>query len=399
LATVLILVLYLAILSFRALGQTSPPASGQGQPLKPFLEVFRTKKEPAVIGKSVTLVSALGNLRGYAARQETSERLPALLLVPGDAGISEWMKQNARDLASLGYVALAVELPRAKTVLTGASVEDAKIFRGEQTLAGLSAAVRWLQRRPDVLPERIGVLGWAGGGEQALALAAATSVQACVLCDCQVPGDLAPLTGLRGTRLLGIFPTDDVAVRARLPAFRKSLTDAGIAAQIRVHSGVRLGFMRPQDDSAATAKAVDEAFVELYEFLGKYVEDAAPPERAAKSAAANHSIATIADLMQAVNQPTGVRGVLAKALEKQPTNDHEWKRVRSNGALLAEAGNLLKGKSPRRGTRHSWEAQVENYSSAADKIIAAAEIHDYPTTLRAMQELAATCAACHREHR
>jgi len=170
LATVLILVLYLAILSFRALGQTSPPASGQGQPLKPFLEVFRTKKEPAVIGKSVTLVSALGNLRGYAARQETSERLPALLLVPGDAGISEWMKQNARDLASLGYVALAVELPRAKTVLTGASVEDAKIFRGEQTLAGLSAAVRWLQRRPDVLPERIGVLGWAGGGEQALAL-------------------------------------------------------------------------------------------------------------------------------------------------------------------------------------------------------------------------------------
>ena len=70
--------------------------------------------------------------------------------------------------------------------------------------------------------------------------------------------------------------------------------------------------MRPPANSPATAKAADEAYVELYEFLGKYVEDAAPDERAAKSSSVNHSIATIADLMQAVNQPTGVRGTLAR---------------------------------------------------------------------------------------
>jgi len=394
-----VVVLYLFTLDLPAPGQDSPSLSRHGQPLKPFLEVFQAKKEPAVIGKSVTLVSALGDLRGYAARQETPERLPALLLVNGDDSITEWMKQNARDLASLGYVTLAVELPRVKSGPSIARTEAAKILRDEQTLAGLSAAVRWLRRRPDVLPERIGVVGWAGGGEQALALAAAISVQACVLCDCQVPDDLTALTGLRGTPLLGIFPAGDAAVRARLPVFRKSLTDAGSAAQIRVPSGVRVGFMRPPANSPATAKAADEAYVELYEFLGKHVEDAALNERVPKSSSVNRSIATIADLMQAVNQPAGVRGSLAKALENQPIDEQAWKKVRANGALLAEAGNLLRGKTPPRGTRLGWEAQVETYTSAANKIRAAASLHDYPAAQRGMQELAATCAACHREHR
>ena len=71
----------------------------------------------------------------------------------------------------------------------------------------------------------------------------------------------------------------------------------------------------------------------------------------------------------------------------------------ANGALLVEAGNLLRGKRPPRGTRLDWDAQVETYTSAANKIRAAAGLHDYPAAQRGMQELAATCAACHREHR
>src|SRR5436305_10186700 len=102
------------------------------------------------------------------------------------------MSQSGRDLACIGYVALAVK------VCTEEGANDVN------TAKDLSAAVAWLRRRADVLPRRIGVVAWGTGAEQALLLAANSSLQGCVLCGGSVVADHTIITRLKSTAILCI---------------------------------------------------------------------------------------------------------------------------------------------------------------------------------------------------
>jgi dienelactone hydrolase len=415
-----------------------PPAaktSGQDKVPRPFLEVFRDNQTPPVVTREVVIQSAVGPVHGLLARPETKERLPAVLIIPGKPGLTEWMRQNTRDLSSIGYVVLALDLgdrslgdrslrpnpgrPKqlqsfAKTPAPQAPLPDlergvggcgsrVEVLSDEQTLARLSAAVRWLRRRADALPDRMGIVGWSWGGEQALALAASTPLQACVICDGDVTDDPGIIAGLRGTAVLGIFGGNERIAQKGLPAFQRALSDSQIVNRIKVYEGVKAGFMGPPAQEPYAHEAADKAFVEIYEFLGKYVEDA--PENnlkvqaSAGSLAAENSRLSIADIMLAVNAPEGVRGTLMKSMEKEPANQAQWDRVRANAALVAEAGNLLRSRRPPKGKLPDWMEQTKAYTSAAEIIIGSAERRDYTGARRGLKDLASRCASCHEKHR
>jgi carboxymethylenebutenolidase len=367
--------------------------------LPPFLEVFRAYRPPAIATQEVRFASAVRRVTGYLARPDTPERLPAVLLLPGEQGLTDWMRENARDLAGIGYVVLAVDLPRGESPPPARGASAA--LADERTLAELSAAVRWLRRRADVLPERLGVVGWSRGGEQALALAAATPLQACVACDAVVSDDLGLLAGLRATPVLLVLAGKEENARGALPAFRKALAGAPVPPRVRVYDGVGVGFMRPEDRRGDAPPAVHQAWVEVYEFLGKYVEDAprGAADQPAPASPPKAAVATIADLMRAVNQPTGVRGTLSRALEQEPATPQQWDRVRANAALMAEAARLLETRTPPRGTRGEWLEQVAALTAAAERIVAAANKHDYCGARHGLAALASRCAACHERHR
>jgi dienelactone hydrolase len=367
-------------------GRAQNPTGGLKK-LVPFLEEFKSRKEPATLTSDVSIATALGRVTGLLARPSTEEKLPAILLLHGEAGLTPWMKQNAMELSSIGYVVLALDLRhRVQTVPQEAVLQD------EKTLAEASAAVRWLRRRPDVLPEQLGVAGWSWGGGLALALASATPLQACVVCDRGVAPDPAMLAGLRGTAVLGIFTASEEKV---VPAFRKALQEARLPHKIFTFPAVRSGFMGPPADKHYSESEAEQAWFEIYEFLGKYVEDAAP----SVPAAAATPIATIADIMRAVNQPTGVRGALIEALKKNPTSKDDWDRIHAQAALLAEAGDLLSRLKPHKGTHAHWREHTRTYQRTAVRIVDAAGRHDYPASRRALDDLGGQCAACHRRHR
>jgi carboxymethylenebutenolidase len=368
------------------------------------LEVFRAGKETTIVTRDIAFRSAVSTVHGYLARPGTAERLPAILLLHDQKGLTGWMKENARDLCSIGYVVLALDLghrcqrPPEQTTDTLCALAD------EPTLAELSAAVRWLRRRPDVLPERLGAVGWSWGGVQAVALAATMRLQACVLCDSQVADDQALLAGLQGTPVLGIFAgAGKDADRAR-SAFRKALGGARPSPQVHVYNGVEVGFMGPPGQISYARDSADKAWVEIYEFLGKHVEDAAGPALAGQSGGPvvlpeARAVATVADLMRAVNEASGVRGTLLKALEREPHTSQQWDRVRANAALLAEAGSLLQKRSARKGDAVHWVEQARGYTADAEAVVAAADQHDYAAAARAVRRLAERCEGCHREHR
>jgi carboxymethylenebutenolidase len=378
------------------------PAQPPGKPpppggLPPFLEEFRARNEPTVVTREVRFPSAAGTVRGYLARQDVREALPAVLLIHDQAGLSDWVKQSARELASIGYVVLAVDLG-GRVPPPGKSPGPAAALADEPTLADLSAAVRWLRRRPDVLPECVGVVGWAWGADLALALAAATPVQACVVCYGSLAADAALLGGLRTTPLMILVAGKDRS----LPAFRKALEGARILHRVRVYDGVSPGFMTPRPGKPHAHDETEEAWVEIYNFLGKYVEDApdnGPAFAGAVKAAPPDKEAAIADLMRAVNEPTGVRGALIRALAKKPAALQEWETVRANAALIAEAGVLLEHRTPRKGAHGHWLQQARAYTAAARAVVAAADRQDYAGARRALGELGERCAACHKQHR
>ncbi len=362
--------------------------------LPPFLDLFRASGEARVVGDSIELPGALGPVRGYLARPENDEVLPAVLVVPDGDGITDWVRREARALASIGYVVLAVDAPLGAG---GGGVTAA--WPAEAALAPLTSAARWLRRRGDVQPHQLGVIGWSSGAAQALALAAGTPLEACVVCDGPVTADPAILAALRGTPVLGVFAGN--GDRAGIEAFRRALAARHAAHDIRVYNGMDPGFLWAADRGSPARDAAEAAWVVIFEFLGKYVEDAPPSAPAAAPTPVGNaeSWATIADLMRSVNAPTGVRGALMRQLEQEPRDDTAWRGVRANAALLAEAARLLAARRPSKGSPSDWAEQTRGFAENAGAILRAADEHDYTAVRRAAGSLAARCAACHRTHR
>jgi carboxymethylenebutenolidase len=381
-------VLGLAVLVAVAAG-AEPPAPRR---LPPFLDLFKDQRGPGIITRQVSVDTAVGPVRGYLARPHTPERLPAVLLVPGTDGLTAWARESARDLASVGYVTLTVDLRPRDQPFGG----ELRRIGDEMMLTEAWAAFRWLRGRDDVLPGQIGVVGWSWGSGQALALAASARLQACVLCDGPVSADPALLAGLRGTPLLGLFAARAESPGQDLPAFRRALAEAHLPHKIEVYEGVGACFLGPPKQQGYHRETADKAWVEVYEFLGKHVEDAPPPSAAPMAVPA---VASIADLMRSVNEATGVRGSLLRDLEQEPTTARQWQRVRANAALMAETGNLLQQRTPPRDPGEHWHAEAKNYTAAAERLVAAAERHDYRAARRGVEDLGASCASCHRRHR
>lgn len=357
-------------------------------PLLPFLEEFKAPTI-TIVTKEIAVVSALGKVKCLLARPEVPEALPAVLLIPDQAGLGKWMKQNTSDLAGLGYVVLAVDLRHH------AAAPDADLERGRaKVLADLAAAVHWLRRRPEVIPDRMGVVGWSWGAEQALALAAQCPLQACILCDGNVSVDPPTLAGLRATPVLGIF--GDKVKPASARALQQALAKARIPHHVRYSAECEPGFMNPENARVYHHDQAEDAWVHIYEFLGKHVEDAPPVTLEPVSPKA---VATIADIMRSVNDARGVRGTLIKELEEKPATANQWQRIRANAALAAEAGNLLHALTPKRGTARDWAEQTKAFTSTAEHLVVAAEQRDHAAANLALAQWSKTCAACHEAHR
>jgi carboxymethylenebutenolidase len=365
-----------------------------GKKLPPFLEAFQKNKQPPIVSRMVSFPSALGPVQGFMARPDTQEQLPAVLLIHDEAGLTEWMKQNSRELSGIGYVVLAVDLTRE--IPTGEA--ERKVFReDERALVKLSGALRWLRRQRDVLPERIGVVGWSWGAGQALALTASARVQACVLCYGPISDDPGILEGLRGTPVLYIAAGENAKHHKAWAPLRDAVDKQRIPGKFMVFGG-SVGFMGPPGIKAYVEADAEDAWVEVYEFLGKYVEDADlnPPRRPAEP---SKSVATIADIMRAANSPIGLRGQLIRSLATEPADVRAWKQVRSEAALLAEAVGLLDRLKPPKGTLGHWQEQVHAFEKTAQSIMLAADQQDLAGARQALEKLGSRCAICHEKHR
>ncbi|MBK6603640.1 MAG: dienelactone hydrolase family protein [Betaproteobacteria bacterium] len=140
---------------------------------------FESSAPDPATGKPVTVQGLL--FRPAAAAAPDPRRRPAIVALHGCGGMYSAVKSRrdalsarhqamAELLVAEGYVVLFPDSFRSRGVEEICTIEaPARTINGAHRRQDAQAALAWLQRRDDVLADRIAVLGWSHGGSAVLA--------------------------------------------------------------------------------------------------------------------------------------------------------------------------------------------------------------------------------------
>jgi carboxymethylenebutenolidase len=229
--------------------------------------------EPKADVQVVSYRAGADTVRGVLHRPAGKGPFPAVVLVHGDFGLTDWVKGQGRRLADRGFVTLAVDLYRGQPA---SDVMDAHIMgRGlpdDQVAADLKAAVDYLRARADVRKDALGIMGWGQGGGYALDAALKDArLRAVVVCYGRLTTEARVLASLKAS-VLGIFAGKDAGISAEtIQQFRAAMRRAGKQlAGIRVYPDCRHGFLDPSDPGGSgtrSSKAAADAWHKIDRFL------------------------------------------------------------------------------------------------------------------------------------
>lgn len=244
-----------------------------------------TAAPPAVTGSSpppaapqaggATQPVTYGDASGYLALPASADaKKPALIVIQEWWGIDDWIKEQSARFASKGYVALAPDLYRGRTAKSPDEAHE--LMRGmpeDRAMADLKAAVDYLAARPDVDPNRIGVIGWCMGGGYALKLAAVDRrLRATAVNYGSVLTDTAAIARIN-SQVLGTFGGADRGIPAEeVKKFGAALTQYGKLADIKIYDGAGHAFMNPNNKDGYDAAAAQDAWARTDAFFERLLK-------------------------------------------------------------------------------------------------------------------------------
>ncbi len=197
------------------------------------------------------------DLAGYLAYDAAQQgKRPGIVLFGEWWGLNDYLKRRAREVAALGYVALAADMYGGGRQAAD-STEAGKLMNGlfadmAGTSARVSAAVEQLKARADVDAARIGAMGYCLGGALSLHAArlglplrgVASFHGSLGKTHAAKPGDIK-------ASILVCHGGDDSLVSAEEQAgFRAEMAELGADLNFISYAGAKHGFTNPE----ATAK-------------------------------------------------------------------------------------------------------------------------------------------------
>jgi len=221
-------------------------------------------------------------LEGFIAWDDArTGKLPGVMVYPQWTGPTDFERDEATNLAKLGYVAMVADVygkgihpsaPKESGAMMGKSLSDRPSFR-----VRVRAALDRLLADPHVDAAQIAAIGFCFGGASVLELGRqGADVKALVTFHGELsnptPADAKNIKG----HVLVLHGTDDPAVPPEeVAAFRKEMKDAGTDFTFVSYSGTRHGFMMPSsgDDntksSAYNALSAKRAWIAMKDFLAE----------------------------------------------------------------------------------------------------------------------------------
>lgn len=247
--------------------------------------------QAAVVGEEVSYQAGDTTLKGYLARDTAMQgKRPGILVVHEWWGHNEYARKRARQLAELGYVALAVDMYGDGK--TADHPQDAGKFASAVSSnlplmqARFEAARAFLNSQPDVNPEQNAAIGYCFGGGVVLAMArAGEDLDGVVSFHGSLTGGSPARPGAVKARILVANGADDPFVTAgQIEAFKAEMDAAGADYTFINYPGAKHSFTNPDADAfgekfglplAYNAAADADSWAEMQAFFQSLFGEAA----------------------------------------------------------------------------------------------------------------------------
>src|ERR1700690_3962768 len=219
--------------------------------------------------ETVQFSSGKDTISGFLALPDKPGPHPAMIVIQEWWGLNDWVKEQTVKLAEQGYVALAVDLYRGQ-VATDPS-EAHELMRGmpqDRAIRDLQSGFVFLAVRKDVLPNRIGSIGWCMGGGLSLQLAIhQPRLAACVVNYGSLPTDPNDLEQI-GAPILGNFGADDKGITpADVQEFEKTMKGMNRRIDVKIYPGAGHAFENPNNTTGYRPEAAADAWKRILAFL------------------------------------------------------------------------------------------------------------------------------------
>jgi carboxymethylenebutenolidase len=223
----------------------------------------------AVTGKSVSYKSGDETVQGILYTPDGNGPFPGILVIHEWWGLNDWVKDQASQLADLGYVTLAVDLYRGKVATTPDMAHE--IMRGvpeDRAARDLNAAFDFLKSQKNVKADRIGSIGWCMGGGYSLDVALQEpSLAAAVINYGHLASDAASLKKIDAS-ILGIFGGKDNGIPVEdVKKFEQGLKAQGKKVEIVIYPDAGHAFENPTNTTGYRAADAADARKRTIEFL------------------------------------------------------------------------------------------------------------------------------------
>jgi carboxymethylenebutenolidase len=225
-------------------------------------------------------------LKGYLAMPAVARMNPGagpgagpannagILVIHENRGLTPYIKDVVRRLGKEGYVAMCVDLI-SREGGTDAHPDEAErtgILGGmprEQVLADLSAGLDYLKSRPDVAPERLGVVGFCFGGGYSWRMA---TVRPDLKAAVPYYGPNPPLEDVPKIKAatLGIYGERDTRITSSVPALEEALKATNITHKIIIYPDADHAFHNDTGPRYKEAAATD-AWQQTLAWFRQYV--------------------------------------------------------------------------------------------------------------------------------
>lgn len=247
------------------------------------VQTARAESETPPATGTVEYKQGNATLKGYLATPATANpggKIPGVVVVHEWWGLNDYAKQRARDVAGLGYVALAADIYGDGQVT--AKPEEAgrwaTKYKNDRALlrARVLAAVETLKKDPRVDPQRIAVIGYCFGGTTALEAARSGADIAGIV---SFHGGLASphpedAKNIKGKVLVLHGAEDPASPAADVAAWQEEMRQAKVDWQLVLYGNAVHGFTNkgnPLDGKvvAYNAEADQRSWAEMTRFLAE----------------------------------------------------------------------------------------------------------------------------------
>ena len=206
---------------------------------------------------------------GYLAMPASPGRHPALVVVQEWWGLNDWVKEQAREFAEHGYVALAPDLYHGQVATVPAeAMKLARSLPRDRAIRDLKAAYDYLAAMPNVEKNKIGSIGWCMGGGYSLQLAIhEPRLAACVIDYGELTTDPAEIKKIKAP-LMGNFGAEDHVIQpSAVHAFEKALQAQGKTIDAKIYPGAGHAFENENNKAGYRPAATRDAKARALKFF------------------------------------------------------------------------------------------------------------------------------------